>query len=316
MWDHSRLLYLSRRLSLVESVRYWHCQANRPTLPFVPTCSGACPEDVEQLKRYVQQCQRLFVITGAGISTESGIPDYRSEHVGLFARTQRRPVEHGMFVRSARMRQSYWARSFTGWTSFLRHLPNAAHLALSHWERAGRLHWLVTQNVDALHRKSGSLRCTELHGCLYLVICLNCGQVTHREQLQKRMVVMNPHWQVDALEVAPDGDVLLSESQVENFRVPACLACEGILKPQVTFFGDNVDRATVAFLYKKLAESDGILIAGSSLQVYSAYRFVREAHDQGLPIAILNIGPTRANTLAMLTINARCGDVLPLALDI
>ena len=104
----------------------------------------------------VQQCQRLFVITGAGISTESGIPDYRSEHVGLFARTQRRPVEHGMFVRSARMRQSYWARSFTGWTSFLRHLPNAAHLALSRWERAGRLHWLVTQNVDALHRKSGS----------------------------------------------------------------------------------------------------------------------------------------------------------------
>jgi len=177
MWDHSRLLYLSRRLSLVESVRYWHCQANRPTLPFVPTCSGACPEDVEQLKQYVQQCQRLFVITGAGISTESGIPDYRSEHVGLFARTQRRPVEHGMFVRSARMRQSYWARSFTGWTSFLRHLPNAAHLALSRWERAGRLHWLVTQNVDALHRKSGSLRCTELHGCLYLVICLNCGQV-------------------------------------------------------------------------------------------------------------------------------------------
>ncbi|XP_036426797.1 NAD-dependent protein lipoamidase sirtuin-4, mitochondrial isoform X1 [Colossoma macropomum] len=280
-------------------------------LDFVPASSSVDRSSLEQLQMFVTRASRLFVITGAGLSTESGIPDYRSEGVGLYARTDRRPMQHSEFLRSAKARQRYWARNYVGWPQFSSHLPNSAHYALRDWEEKGKVHWLVTQNVDALHSKAGQQRLTELHGCSHRVMCLGCGQLTAREELQKRFAALNPGWEASAGAVAPDGDVLLEDEQVRHFRVPACQSCGGILKPQVTFFGDTVERRTVQFVHDRLAECDAVLVAGSSLQVYSGYRFLLAANERRIPVAILNIGDTRADHLAELKVSARCGEVLP-----
>uniref|UniRef100_A0A8C5M4X7 NAD-dependent protein deacylase n=1 Tax=Leptobrachium leishanense TaxID=445787 RepID=A0A8C5M4X7_9ANUR len=284
---------------------------------YVPTCPPVDPDQVEQLQVFVSCSRHLFIMTGAGISTESGIPDYRSEGVGLYSRTERRPIEHAVFVRSEAARRRYWARNFVGWPQFSSHQPNEAHKALSTWEKAGRLHWLVTQNVDALHTKAGQQRMSELHGCTHRVICLSCKTVIPRSELQERFMLLNPSWNEQSHGVAPDGDVFLTDEQVANFNVPACERCDGILKPQVTFFGDTVRPDLVFSLYDHLDQSDAILIIGSSLQVYSGYRFALRAKEKHIPIAILNIGPTRADHLAVVKVNSRCGDVLPhiLSLD-
>ncbi|XP_017263512.1 NAD-dependent protein lipoamidase sirtuin-4, mitochondrial [Kryptolebias marmoratus] len=279
-------------------------------LNFVPACSTADGASLELLRDFVSRARRLFVITGAGFSTESGIPDYRSEGVGLYARTDRRPMQHAEFTRCAKSRQRYWARNFVGWPQFSSHQPNRGHAALRRWEDGGRLHWLLTQNVDGLHSKAGQKRLTELHGCSHRVTCLGCGDVTAREDLQRRFVSLNPEWTAQAGAVAPDGDIFLEDEQVLNFRVPPCERCGGILKPNVTFFGDTVDRATVRFVHNRLAESDSVLVLGSSLQVYSGYRFLLAASDRKMPVAILNIGPTRADHLAELKVSGRCGEVL------
>ncbi|XP_056607606.1 NAD-dependent protein lipoamidase sirtuin-4, mitochondrial [Triplophysa dalaica] len=278
---------------------------------FVPASGSVDSSAMEQVQAIVSQSSRLFVISGAGLSTESGIPDYRSEGVGLYARTDRRPMQHSEFVRSAKARQRYWARNYVGWPQFSSHFPNSSHVALKYWEDKGKLHWLVTQNVDALHSKAGSQRLTELHGCSHRVVCLGCGSLSRRAELQKRFAALNPAWAVSAGAVAPDGDVFLEDEQVMNFRVPACDGCGGILKPEVTFFGDVVNRDTVQFVHTKLAESDAVLVTGSSLQVYSGYRFLLAASERKLPIAIVNIGPTRADHLADVRLSARCGEVLP-----
>uniref|UniRef100_A0A8C8SR97 NAD-dependent protein deacylase n=1 Tax=Pelusios castaneus TaxID=367368 RepID=A0A8C8SR97_9SAUR len=291
----------------------WSSMASAsPNLAFVPATQPPDAVEVETLQRFVSHSQRLLVLTGAGISTESGIPDYRSEGVGLYARTDRRPIQHAEFVHSASARQRYWARNFVGWPQFSSHQPNAAHLALRHWERLGKVHWLVTQNVDALHTKAGSQRMTELHGCTHRVLCLGCGEQTSRFELQKYFEALNPTWRAEAHGVAPDGDVFLTEEQVHNFRVPACSRCGGILKPDVTFFGDTVSQEKVDFVHKRLTESDSMLVAGSSLQVYSGYRFALAAQEKKLPIVIVNIGPTRSDHFAALKLNSRCGALLPL----
>ncbi|KAJ4926882.1 hypothetical protein JOQ06_014626 [Pogonophryne albipinna] len=277
---------------------------------FVPACSTADAHSLELLQDFVSRARRLFVITGAGLSTESGIPDYRSEGVGLYARTDRRPMQYSEFVRSAKARQRYWARNFVGWPQFSSHLPNSAHRALQRWEERGKLHWLVTQNVDSLHSKAGQKRLTELHGCAHRVMCLGCGAVSEREELQARFIALNPEWRAQTSGVAPDGDVFIEDEQVLHFRVPSCEACGGILKPEVTFFGDNVNKATVQFVRDRLAESDAVLVAGSSLQVYSGYKFLLAAGDRKMSVAILNIGPTRADHLAELKVSGRCGEVL------
>ncbi|XP_029007730.1 NAD-dependent protein lipoamidase sirtuin-4, mitochondrial [Betta splendens] len=277
---------------------------------FVPTCSTTDARSLELLQDFVFKARHLLVITGAGLSTESGIPDYRSEGVGLYARTDRRPMQHAEFVRSAKSRQRYWARNFVAWPQFSSHQPNSAHKALQQWEERGKLHWLVTQNVDALHSKAGQSRLTELHGCSNRVLCLDCGVISARKQLQRRFEAFNPHWRAQAGAVAPDGDVFLEDEQVLHFRVPPCEACGGILKPDVTFFGDTVKRATVQFVHDRLAESDAVLVVGSSLQVYSGYRFLLAASDRKIPVAILNIGPTRADHLATVKVSGRCGEVL------
>ncbi|KAM3825904.1 NAD-dependent protein lipoamidase sirtuin-4, mitochondrial [Vipera latastei] len=295
-----------------------HCWASHasvpqaaPSLAFVPASPPPDAGAIEKLQKFVLHCQRLFVLTGAGISTESGIPDYRSEGVGLYARSDRRPIQHAEFLRSATARQKYWARNFVGWPQFSSHQPNAAHRALSSWEQRGRLHWLVTQNVDALHAKAGSRRMTELHGCTHRVVCLSCGTQVSREQLQERFEALNPTWTAEAHGMAPDGDVFLTEEQVRHFCVPSCSKCGGVLKPDVTFFGDNVCKEKVDLVYQRLEESDAVLVAGSSLQVFSAYKFALAARDRKLPMAIVNIGPTRADSLASFKLNSRCGALLP-----
>ncbi|XP_069475846.1 NAD-dependent protein lipoamidase sirtuin-4, mitochondrial [Ambystoma mexicanum] len=283
-------------------------------MAFVPANAPLHSPMFEQLQEFIANSRKLFVMTGAGISTESGIPDYRSEGVGLYARTARRPIQHTEFVRSASARQRYWARNFVGWPQFSSHQPNEAHLALSNWERQKRLHWLVTQNVDSLHSKAGTQRLTELHGTTHRVLCLGCGACSPRSELQDRFMSMNPTWAAEARGVAPDGDVFLEDEQVQSFRVPSCAECGGTLKPDVTFFGDNVNRDKVLFVHERLEECDAVLVVGSSLQVYSGYRFIVAAHEQKLPTAILNIGPTRADHLASIKANSRCGSVLPIIL--
>ncbi|XP_075389869.1 NAD-dependent protein lipoamidase sirtuin-4, mitochondrial [Tenrec ecaudatus] len=279
---------------------------------FVPSSPPVDPEKVKELQRFISLSKRVLVVTGAGISTESGIPDYRSEGVGLYARTNRRPIQHKDFLRSASIRQFYWARNFVGWPCFSSHQPNRAHWALSNWERLGKLYWLVTQNVDALHTKAGSRRLTELHGCMHRVLCLACGEQTARGQLQGRMVELNPTWSAEAHGLAPDGDVFLTEEQVQSFQVPACARCGGPLKPDVVFYGDTVNPDKVNFVHQRVREADALLVVGSSLQVYSGYRFILTAQEKKLPIAILNIGPTRSDPLACLKLDARCGELLPL----
>ncbi|KAG2470403.1 SIR4 lipoamidase, partial [Polypterus senegalus] len=290
------------------SLNAWY---SSQAISFVPACPPLDSAEVNKLHELVGRAKKLFVITGAGLSTESGIPDYRSEGVGLYSRTQRRPIEHAEFLRSASARQRYWARNFAGWPQFSSYQPNSAHLALKNCEVLGKLHWLVTQNVDALHSKAGSQRLTELHGCTYRVVCLGCGAQLSRRQFQDQLLQLNPSWNEKAQEVAPDGDVHLSEEQVKHFHVPDCNTCGGILKPDVTFFGDTVQRDKVNFILERLAEADAVLVAGSSLQVYSGYRFLLAANERRLPIAIVNIGPTRADHLAWMKLNGRCGEVLP-----
>ncbi|KAM8915110.1 NAD-dependent protein lipoamidase sirtuin-4, mitochondrial [Spinachia spinachia] len=277
---------------------------------FVPACSSADRRSLERLQDFVSRASRLFVISGAGLSTESGIPDYRSEGVGLYARTDRRPMQHAEFVRSAKSRQRYWARNFVGWPQFSSRQPNSAHEALRQWEQRGKLHWLVTQNVDALHSKAGHERLTELHGCAHRVLCLGCGNISARTELQTRFVALNPDWRAQTGEVAPDGDVFIEDEQVLSFRVPSCDSCGGILKPEVTFFGDTVNKGTVQFVHDRLEESDAVLVVGSSLQVYSGYRFLLAAGDRKMSVAIVNIGSTRADHLAELKVSGRCGEVL------
>ncbi|XP_014642552.1 PREDICTED: NAD-dependent protein lipoamidase sirtuin-4, mitochondrial [Ceratotherium simum simum] len=279
---------------------------------FVPPSPPLDLEKVKELQHFITLSKRLLVMTGAGISTESGIPDYRSEKVGLYARTDRRPIQHADFVRSAPIRQRYWARNFVGWPQFSSHQPNPAHLALSNWERLGKVYWLVTQNVDALHTKAGSQRLTELHGCMHRVLCLDCGEQTPRGVLQERFEVLNPSWSAEAHGLAPDGDVFLTEEEVQSFRVPSCARCGGRLKPDVVFFGDAVSPDKVDFVHRRVREADSLLVVGSSLQVYSGYRFILTAQEKKLPIAILNIGPTRSDDLACLKLDSRCGELLPL----
>uniref|UniRef100_A0A3B3T145 NAD-dependent protein deacylase n=1 Tax=Paramormyrops kingsleyae TaxID=1676925 RepID=A0A3B3T145_9TELE len=297
-------------------LRRTHSCPNASTLDFVPASSPISSLALERMQDFISRSKRLFMITGAGLSTESGIPDYRSEGVGLYARTDRRPIQHAEFVRSASARKRYWARNYVGWPQFSSRLPNVAHLTLSGWEAQGKLHWLVTQNVDALHSKAGQRRLTELHGCAHRVVCLGCGALSPRQALQTRLGALNPGWAAEAGGVAPDGDVFLTDEQVQHFRVPSCEACGGTLKPDVTFFGDTVHRDTVGFIHERLAESDGVLVAGSSLQVYSGYRFLLAAREREIPVAILNIGATRADHLAALRVNARCGEVLPAILPL
>lgn len=254
----------------------------------------------------VAAARRLVVLTGAGCSTESGIPDYRSPR----ATPRTAPMRYVEFTRSAEKRQRYWARAVVGWAHVGQAQPNAAHHALAALEAQGKISMCITQNVDGLHQAAGSARVIELHGALGEVICLDCEQVTARRELQARMQALNPGWLNDVAVINPDGDASISRDP-SRFVVPACQACGGALKPRVVFFGERVPPPRVAQAFAAVDDADALLVAGTSLQVWSGLRFVRRAAERGLPIALVNLGPTRADELATVRIDARVGDVLP-----
>jgi NAD-dependent SIR2 family protein deacetylase len=257
---------------------------------------------------------RVFVLTGAGCSTASGIPDYRDRD-GAWKR--RPPVTYQAFVQDPATRARYWARSLAGWPMVARARPNAAHRALAELEARGRVAKLVTQNVDGLHQRAGSHDVLDLHGRIDAVRCLACDARVSREEVQAQLAARNPEWThaVEAAAIAPDGDADLDAIDTTTFLAPHCVACGGLLKPDVVFFGENVPRARVDAAQAALQASDAMLVAGSSLMVYSGYRFALKAREAGLPLAILTLGTTRADALATLKLDAECGGTLESAVE-
>ncbi len=245
----------------------------------------------------------VVALTGAGISTESGIPDYRGPGTRERARN---PIQYRAFLDDPSTRQRYWARSLAGWPRIASAAPNAGHHAITALERRGVVTGLITQNVDRLHHAAGSTP-IELHGALAEVICLTCGALEDRAELQRRLMLLNPWFDADAA-YAPDGDADLEH--VAGFRVADCLACGGVLKPHVVFFGENVPKPRVDAAFALVDAARALLVVGSSLTVYSGYRFVRRAAELGKPVAIVNLGPTRGDPLATLRIDAPAGEVL------
>jgi len=296
---------------MVSCVGYRSFHRACSNLAFVPKHNCARDEDIEKLQLFLRNKKSLFVLTGAGISTESGIPDYRSEGVGLYATSTKRPIQHKVFMDSGKARQSYWARNFVGWPRWSNFQPNICHRTLAAWEDKGLLRYLVTQNVDQLHYKAGSRDVVELHGTNSIVECMNCSLKIPRMAFQRLLEEVNAAMTPRCAEIRPDGDVELSAEEVANFRVPPCPRCGGILKPNVVFFGDNVPKRRVDTVRKKLSQSDGMLVIGSSLYVYSSYRFINQARENNIPIAILNIGTTRGDASAEVKIEAKAGDILP-----
>ncbi|XP_054724537.1 NAD-dependent protein deacylase Sirt4-like [Uloborus diversus] len=278
---------------------------------FVPNHEPTSNEDVFQLQKFVDDHKKLFILTGAGISTESGLPDYRSKDVGLYDRSPNRPVQYQAFISSHKIRQRYWARNFVGWKRFSSIEPNNVHTCLANWENKGRISCLITQNVDRLHHKAGSVNIIELHGTSYVVKCLKCNNHFSRFLFQSQLEELNPEFRVEATEIRPDADVDLEPSFTEKFKFPDCGKCGGILKPDVVFFGENVPKKKVNEIYDKLTESDAMLVLGSSLEVFSGYRFALAAVEQKKCLGIVNIGPNRAEKIASFKLNVRCGDILP-----
>ena len=265
----------------------------------------------DALHDWLARHRRLFVLTGAGCSTGSGIPDYRDRD-GEWKRPP--PITLQALTGDARAYRRYWARSAVGWPRFLAARPNPAHFALAELERRGRVGLLLTQNVDGLHQRAGSRRVVDLHGRLDEVACLGCGLRSSREDVQDDIVHANPGWRAGFEGIAPDGDADIDDAAVERFRPPSCIACGGLLKPDVVFFGESVPRERVSDAREALLAADAMLVAGTSLMVYSGFRFARMAADAGLPLAILNRGRTRADELAQLRIDGDVGAVLSGAL--
>ncbi len=260
-----------------------------------------------RLEDFIAAHRRLFVLTGAGCSTGSGIPDYRDEQ-GAWKRTP--PVTYQAFVGDGITRRRYWARSLVGWPRIAQAQPNAAHRALAALEAQGRCSQLLTQNVDGLHQAAGSRAVIDLHGRLDAVVCLGCCASSSRADVQRRLAEANPAWAGLAAGAAPDGDADLEDRDFATFQVPACDACGGMLKPDVVFFGENVPRARVDAAMAGLAQADGMLVVGSSLMVYSGLRFVHAAVRAQIPVAAVNLGRTRADDLLRFRMAAPCGDAL------
>jgi NAD-dependent SIR2 family protein deacetylase len=263
---------------------------------------------IDDLATFVGLHPRLFVLTGAGCSTDSGIPDYRDSD-GEWK--HQRPVDYRDFVRSENVRKRYWARSTVGWPRFARARPNDAHRALARLEAAGHVHHLATQNVDGLHQRAGHHAVTDLHGRLDTVACQDCATQVSRDAFQRELEACNPGLATITADIAPDGDVALEGIDFGRFRIPECGHCGGMMKPAVVFFGENVPRPRVAQTLARLAESDAVLVVGSSLMVYSGYRICRAASEAGKPLAAVNLGRTRADDELSLKLAASCGRLLP-----
>lgn len=267
----------------------------------------------DALLDFIDRHPRLFVLTGAGVSTGSGIPDYRDAD-GAWKRTP--PVTVQAFMGGLATRQRYWARSLVGWPMFHVATPNAAHHALAAMEAAGRIERLLTQNVDRLHQRAGSTAVIDLHGRLDVIVCMDCAQRSARDAFQATLLARNPGYAHLSAGIAPDGDADLDGIDFSGFDVPACPHCAGVLKPDVVFFGENVPRPRVQAAMDALAASDAMLVVGSSLMVRSGLRFVEAANALGKPVAAINLGKTRADELLALKVEAACGDVLERVVEI
>jgi len=266
------------------------------------------PDPLDRLLEHLAR-RRVLVLTGAGISTPSGIPDYRDSD-GV--RRGRQPMMYQEFLASPQARQRYWARAMLGWPRVRQARPNAAHEALAELQIRQRISGLITQNVDTLHDQAGSRDVIELHGSLHRVLCLDCTQRSERQAIQHLMEAQNPYLAgVDAVQ-APDGDTLLDPAFEAHFQLPHCPHCGGDrLKPDVVFFGENVAAATAARATQAVEEAEGLLVVGSSLMAYSAFRLCRAIKDQGKPLLAINRGKTRADELLDLKVEEPCERVLP-----
>ena len=288
------------------------------TVPLSGPVGGIVAHDGAALRRFVEQHQRLLVLTGAGISTAAGIPDYRDTE-GRWKGAA--PMSWQAFSSSAAARRRYWARSLVGWSRMAAARPTPAHRALARLEALGRSPLLVTQNVDGLHERAGSRAVVDLHGRLDRVVCLDCGQHRSRDAFQQRLIAANPTWPWlpgllvpgPTAQSRPDGDADLDAIDgidYDDFLVPVCEACGGVLKPDVVFFGDSVPRERIARVNAALDEADAVLIVGSSLTVFSGWRFARDAAARDLPLAAVNLGATRADPLLALKVIAAADDAL------
>ncbi|MEC3957712.1 NAD-dependent protein deacetylase [Nocardia sp. CDC153] len=264
------------------------------------------PEQLDRLLELISG-RRLAVLTGAGISTDSGIPDYRSPDS-----PPRTPMTYQQFVGDPVFRQRYWARNHVGWRRMDAARPNPSHHALSRLERAGVVSGVITQNVDLLHTKALHRNVIDLHGIYARVRCLTCDSLTSRLSLADRLEAANPGFAeshpVDGLEVAPDADAVVTDTA--SFRMVDCLACGGLLKPDIVYFGESVPKPRVTAAYDLVDSADALLVIGSSLTVMSGLRFARHTAKSGRPVIILNRGRTRADDLATLTLDTACAPVL------
>lgn len=261
---------------------------------------------LDQLARAVH-AGRVVALTGAGMSTESGIPDYR----GPDGQRRVQPMTYGELLATPEARRRYWARAFVGWERFTAARPNAGHQVVAALQRHGYVDSVVTQNVDGLHTQAGSTDVLELHGTLSVVRCLTCEDRTSREQVQVRLAEANPGFGATSDEVRPDGDVALQDEAVAGFHLPRCLVCgSDLLKPDVVFFGEPVPRDRVDEAYRRVESADLLLVLGSSLKVMSGYRFVRRAHALGIPVGIVTRGRTRGDDEATWQLDAPLGEAL------
>ncbi len=269
---------------------------------------------IDALAGLISRGGRLVIVTGAGVSTDSGIPDYRDED-GEWKNA--RPVLYGDFMGHVEVRQRYWARSMLGWPRMAQAQPGRAHHALAAIERDGHVVQLITQNVDGLHQAAGSEAVIDLHGRLDEVACQNCGLVLARAEWQATIADANPGFGalVTSVRDAPDGDAVIEGADYAAFDVPDCPRCGGIVKPEVVFFGENVPRDRVIAAYEAVDTADGLLVVGSSLMVFSGFRFARRAAEAEKPLYIINRGRTRADEIATAKLEAGVGGALETLID-
>ena len=259
------------------------------------------------LKSLLADSDSVVVLSGAGVSTGSGIPDYRDRD-GNWKNAE--PIQFGDFISSNDYRRRYWARSYVGWRRFSKARPNAAHQAIAALESAGKVDTVITQNVDGLHVAAGSKQVIDLHGNLDKVCCLDCDTLGSRAAFQQRIKDANPDWHAQVFHYKPDGDAKLADNSYASFRVPACARCGGIIKPDVVMFGEGVPSERVADAMAAVDRASALLVVGSSLMVFSGFRFARHAHAQQKPLAIINQGRTRADDIATLKIDSDCAETL------